>query len=214
MKESIRIGIAHRHRMFIECLAQALAAEPDLEVIGTATSGHKILVLARQDIFDVLVLDPFLENKDGLDVTKEITSLKTSAKILIYLEKDNCNMAYRFLKAGASGCATASTGIADLVVGMRAIGGGAVYLPPLIQQEILEHCVHPNAKQNEDQLTDREFQVMRLIAEGNANGEISNKLFISIKTVDTHRSNLLRKLQLRNNADLARFAIGRGFVSV
>ena len=212
MEKHIRIAIAHRYKVLNDSLENMLNNIPDFRVIVTVDNGRAIADIVRKIPVDILIFDPFFDQKDGLDIAKETVALEKNIHLMVFLMESNWRYAYRFLRAGIRGCLTAEMGVSQLVEAIHHVYRGKVYLPESLQQDIVEYCVTPEDLDPEKILTDREFQVMRLIAGGRTNREVSEQLFIGVKTVDTHRANLLRKLYLRNNADLARFAMSHGYI--
>lgn len=212
MTKYIRVAIAHRYKMLVESLSETLNNTIGFRVVGSTDQAFGIIDFVRRLPMDVLIFDPYFEQKEGLDIAKEAVALEKNIQLMVFLMEQNWRFAYRFLRAGIRGCLTADTDLQQLISAVRLVYQGKVFLPERLQEHIVEHCISPSEADPEGNLTDREFQVMRLLAEGKTNREIAERLFIGVKTVDTHRANLLRKLCLRNNADLARFAMQQGYV--
>jgi len=212
LEKQIRVVIAHRYRVLTDSLTDMLNNFPEIRVLAAADDGHTLLDLVRKAPLDILIFDPHFDQKDGLDIAKETIALEKNIHLMVFLMERNWRFAYRFMRAGIRGCLTEDTGLEDLVSAIRQVYRGKVYLPDRLQQDIVAHCITPEDAEPEARLTDREFQVMCMLAEGRTNREVSERLFIGVKTVDTHRANLLRKLSLRNNADVARFALTHGYI--
>lgn len=215
MSESkkIRVAIADDFTILRHALQLVLKDHDDIVVVGEAADGFEALDLVRQKEVDVLLLEPLIPKKDGIDLTKDVVALEKSVRILILTMDKTSHNAFRMLRAGALGWLPKTVTMDQVLEAIRTVNNGKVYLPPELQRSFAERYVRPESISNpEEQLSDREFQVMRLLAQGNTNREISQMLYVGVKTIDTHRANLLRKLGLRNNSDLTRFAIQNGFV--
>jgi DNA-binding NarL/FixJ family response regulator len=210
----IRIVIADDHALVREGLRRILNEPLDMEVIGEAADGQAAIDLVRRLHPDVLVLDLSMPVKDGLDVVKELAALRVFTRILILTIHNEEHYALRTLRAGAHGFIYKGTSTEELLNAIRAVAQGIRYLPPELERAFAERYVQPEVQESlTERLSDREFQVLCLIASGYTNREIAEKLHISVKTVDSHRRNVLKKLHLRNNADLTRFALKHGLIS-
>lgn len=209
----IRVLIADDHSLVREGLRRILDEQFDIEVVGEAKDGKEAVELARRLRPDVILMDISMPEKDGLDATKEIRALDTRTRILILTIHNEEHYALRTLRAGADGFIFKGAKSEELVRAIRDLDRGLRYLPPELERFFAELYVRPKASGTPlEALSDREFQVLRLIALGHTNREVAEKLRISVKTVDTHRRNILKKLRLRNNSDLTRFAIRHGVI--
>ena len=204
----ITVAIAYSfalHREGIRCL---LDRQPDLAVTGEASDGLAAVELVRRTRPNILLLDLSIPLKDGLDATRDVVALGGGTKVLALSGMISRGYVLRVLRAGAQGFVSKSAGGEELVRAIHKVHLGETYLPGDLQRIFAERYFRNDVEKDaEELLTDREFQVLCLLALGHTNKEIGGTLHISVKTVDTHRMNLLRKLHLRNNADLARFAI-------
>ncbi len=203
-RREIRVAVADDHALFRAGLSRLLEVEDGLTVVGHAGDGRSAMALYARERPDVLVLDIAMPEKDGLDVIKELRASHPRAKILVLSAHDDVDHASRVMRAGAAGFVSKTAAPEELLGGIRAVASGQTYLPEALA-EAIEGGGH--------RLTDREFQVMLRIATGMRNREIATELRISQKTVDTHRANVLKKLGLKTNADLARYAVARGYLS-
>ncbi len=209
----IRVVIADDHALVREGLRRILEEPVDLTVVGEAADGRAAVEQVRRLHPDVLVLDLSMPGKDGLDVVKELAARRSPTRILILTIHNEEHYALRALRAGAHGFLYKGAGTEELLKAVRAVARGLRYLPPEFERAFAERYVQPKARGSPaEALSDRELQVLRLLASGYTNREIAAKLHISVKTVDTHRRNILKKLNLRNNADLARFALKHGLI--
>ena len=204
----VRIAIADDHVLVREGLRRLLSEQHDIEIVGEAADGFAAVELVRRQRPDVLLLDITMPGKDGLEATKEISALGEDTKILILTMHPEEQYALRTLRAGARGFIVKNAKPTELLEAIRQVHQGRHYLPPELEHIFAEHYVLPgDRKQPLERLSEREFQVLRLLAAGLSNREIAARLHITIKTVESHRSHLLKKLHLRNNSDLTRFAL-------
>lgn len=213
MVKKITVAIVDEYKILREALVSMLSKHDDVEIVGEAADGFRAIQIAKEINPDVLILEPLLPKKDGIDVTKEIKAMENGTSVLILTMDNTHHAAFRMLRAGAMGWMSKNVGSPDVYKAIQCVGTGKIYLPEDLQREFAEKYVHPEKiHRPEDQLSDREYQVLRLLAMGNTNREIAESLFVGVKTIDTHRANLLRKLGLRNNSDLTRFAIQAGII--
>jgi DNA-binding NarL/FixJ family response regulator len=209
----IRVAIADGCLLLRQTLRQLLSAQPDLEIAGDGEDAMAALELIRQQRPDVLLLRSSISGKDGLDLTRDVRNLAPHTRVLVLGPLTAPHRALRYLRAGASGFLPESAQGQAVVEAIRAVHSGSSVVPPALRLGDLQGCRGSEATgPPEEQLSDREFQVLCRLAAGSNNREVAGVLHISVKTVDTHRANLLRKLGLRNNSDLTRFAVRRGLV--
>ncbi|HYU33712.1 MAG TPA: response regulator transcription factor [Thermoanaerobaculia bacterium] len=211
----IRLAIADDFTLHREGLRCLLETHPDILVVGEAADGTAAVDLTRKENPDVLLLETAMPGKDGLDAIKEIVAHGLRSRILAMTMQGTAHLVLRLMRAGAHGVILRRTcGFKDLLGAIGLVRAGRTYLPPEIRQTFAERYYRTGAGEDPtEQLSDREFQVARFLASGYTNQEIAERLCISIKTVDTHRANILRKLGLRNNSDITRFAICQRLIS-
>jgi DNA-binding NarL/FixJ family response regulator len=203
----IRIAIAEEHEIPRWALRYALAAVPGLEVVGEAGTVTETVAMLRSIKPDVLILDTTMPDHTGFDVLAEIRNLEDGPLVVVLAPHDDASYAARAIAAGAHGYISKSAKPKDLIDAIEAVSRGEQIAPPGADRPISGG--HPaNA------LTHRELQVMEMLARGMTNREICTDLDISIKTVDTHRGHVLKKLRLRNNSELTRFAVKHGYVTL
>lgn len=180
--------------------------------VDEAASGGEALELTRANPYDAVLLDISLPDRDGLDVLKQIRSQLPHLPVLMLSMHDEEQYAVRALKAGASGYMPKGVA-ADLLWGaVQKIVSGGSYVSPALAESLAGDLQGRSAGEPHARLTDREFQIFRAIAEGASMRTIASTLGLSIKTVNTHRANILQKMGLRSNAELIRYAIERGLV--
>ena len=212
-KRGIRVAIADDHRLLTEGLRSVLERFDEVEIVGEASDAFAAMQLVIETAPHVLLLDTALPKKDGLDLIRELGNRAPDTHILILDRDMNPHHAFRIFRAGAKGFIPSAMDSNALVHAISQVAGGRIYLPDELKDTFAEWFLRPDGdKSPEEVLSNREFQVMRRLALGDTNHEIVARLHISVKTVDTHRANLLKKLRLRNNSDITRFAIRHGFI--
>jgi DNA-binding NarL/FixJ family response regulator len=211
-----RILLADDHEVVREGLRLVLDSAPDLEVVAQAGDGAEAVALALSTEVDLAVLDVTMPRMTGLQAARELAKQKPDMKVLILSMHDNEQYFFEALKAGASGYVLKSAANRDLIEAVRATMRGEPFLYPAavraLVRDYLERASRGEATP-EDPLSPRELEVVKLIAEGLTSEEIGEQLFISKKTVDRHRENVLEKLGMRNRVELTRYAIRRGLVT-
>lgn len=212
----ISILIAEDHEIVRFGISTYLSSAEDITVVGEASTGEECLELFEQTQPDVCLLDIGMPDKDGIETARIIRSLDPDVKILILSMHIDRQKLADVLEAGVDGYLLKDTDKSDILHGIRAImRGQRVFSPPIsdmITESFLNKETIPPPKVKAD-LTKREREILELIVQGMTSKEIANKLYISPRTVDTHRSNLMEKLELKNIADLVRFALKNKLVS-
>lgn len=205
----IRLGIAEDHTIVRWALKEALGKDNDIEVVGDAGTAAETLEMIQRVRPDVLLLDLSLPDKSGFDVLNEMRESDTAPLVVVLTWHTEPSYAARAIAAGAHGYVNKSVTPEDLLAAIRAVSRGEQVIPPGVDQILASGDGHPASA-----LTAREQQVMEMLSRGLTNREIAEHLQISIKTVDTHRGHVLKKLGLRNNSELTRFAVKHGYVSL
>lgn len=213
---NIKILIADDHALFREGIKAVLSAYSDLQVVGEAADGQEAIEEAKRLQPDIVLMDIAMPGLGGLEATLELKKLFPKLKILVLTQYDNREYLYRFLKAGVSGYVLKRAAGTELVNAIRAVHRGGTFLQPEMTPSVVEGFLGKLAlAEQEDpyeKLTDREKQVLKLVAEGKTNKDVAEVLAISVKTAMAHRANLMEKLGIHNKAELVRFAIERGIV--
>jgi len=202
----IRVLIADDHDIVREGVKQIVSETNDIVIGGEARTGTEALERAREGGWDVVILDLNLPDRPGLDVLAQLRVVAVEVPVLILSMHGEASYAARALKAGASGYVSKSTAREHLVIAIRKLANGERFLTPELAESLAFGMMDPRAGGHQS-LSDREFQVLCLIAAGRAPREIAAELNVSVKTVATHRARLLQKMGLRNNAELVRYAI-------
>ncbi|MEU0171705.1 response regulator transcription factor [Streptomyces iakyrus] len=212
---TIRILLADDHALVRRGVRLILDQQPDLEVVAEAGDGAEAIELARTRDVDLAVLDIAMPRLTGLQAARELAAVRPDVRILMLTMHDNEQYFFQALKAGASGYVLKSVADRDLVAACRAAMRDEPFLYPGAVTALIRNYLDRARRGQEDPdqiLTPREEEVLKLVAEGHSSKEIADLLFISIKTVQRHRANLLQKLGLRDRLDLTRYAIRAGLI--
>ena len=209
-----KILIADDHPIVLNGLRTVLNAQPDLEVVAQATDGEEAVQQALSAPVELAILDISMPRKTGLQAAREITQRRPEVRVLMLSMHDSEQFLFEALKAGASGYVLKSGADTDIVDAVRSAMRGDVFLYPSAVTTLVRDYVEHGGRGEEqfDVLTPRELEVLKLIAEAKSSKEIAADLFISAKTVERHRANILEKLGMRDRVDLTRYAIKRGLV--
>jgi DNA-binding NarL/FixJ family response regulator len=212
-----RIVLADDHVMFRQGIKNILEKSKDLEVIGEAGDGLKLLELLKKVKTDMVILDISMPNLRGLEATREIKMILPDVKVLIlsmYRDKEYVCSA---VSAGAEGYLLKEDADTELFAAIEQIRQEGRYISPLLFGELTDELFQTHHKgqltPQHEPLTTREREVLKLIAEGISNKEIADLLFISVRTVEHHRANIMRKLNIRKTTDLVKYAIRKGYTS-
>jgi len=208
----IKILIADDHTIVREGLKQILAETSDIAVSGEASTGQDTLRKVRSHNYDIILLDISLPGISGLDVLKQIKSLKPDLPVLILSMYPEEQYAVRTLRAGASGYLTKESASVELIRAIREVARGKKYITMSLAEKIAVSWETKRDQPLHETLSDREYQVLCLIASGKTVKEISRLLSLSVKTVSTHRSRLLKKMDMRNNAQLTLYGIKNNLI--
>ena len=199
----IRILIADDHEIMRDGLQRILATAADLQVVAQAASGDEALALARTNDFDVAIVDMSMPGLSGIDLIKRLKIEKPGLRLLVLSMHGEQQYAARALKAGASGYLSKDTAADQLVTALRKIARGGVHITETVAASLLETTGRPP----HETLSDREFQVMRMLVDGLGPTEIAEQLHLSVKTVSTHKARILEKLNVDSTAELVRYSL-------
>lgn len=209
----IRILVADDHAIVRQGLRQILSGRDDMGVTGEASSGDETLERVREQQWDVLVLDLSFPDRSGLDVLKQIRAQYPALPILVLSMHPEEQYGVRVLRAGASGYLSKES-VPDLLVeAIRKVASGNRFLSPTLSEKIAIDFLSGPSERPHEKLSDREFEVFERIVAGRSVTEIAEELNVSVKTVSTHRTRLLEKMGMKNNAGLIRYAIQQGLLS-
>jgi len=206
----IRILIVDDHAIVRQGLRRILEEAKGMEVCAEAANGIEALKKLRARSFDVALLDISMPEKNGFDTLKQIMDGNNKIKVLILSMYPEDQYAVRLMKAGASGYMTKDAAPEQLVAAIRKVVAGQKYISPVLAELLLQECGVNSGKPSHELLSDREYQVLRLLGEGKKVSEIAAVLSLSVKTVSTHRTHILEKMKLKNNADLTFYVMENG----
>ena len=207
-----RIVIVDDHAIVRRGLRQILADSPDLVVAAECGNGHELLRLLNTGEYDLVLLDISMPGRNGLDVFKQVKAMKPELPVLILSMHPEEQYAIRALKAGAHGYITKESAPDELVNAIRKVSQGGRYVSASLSETIAIALGSDMGSLSHELLSDREYQIMCMVANGKTVTAIADELSLSVKTVSTYRMRILKKMQLKNNAELARYAIKSGLV--
>lgn len=215
----IRIVLVDNHTLFRQGLRALLEGQPDMAVVGEAQNGRRAQEVVSTSQPDVVLIDLTLPELNGLEVTRRLRKKHPTLPVVALSMHAHDESIFRFLQAGGQGYVLKQSSLDVLTEAIRTVIKGEVYLDPALPNGLLEEYVVwreevGNKSSRYDTLTNREREVLQLIAEGYTNREIAQRLSISIKTVDTHRTNLMRKLDIHDRVGLTKYAIRQGLIDV
>ena len=203
----LSILLADDHAVVREGLKQILAELEDSVALAEASHGQEVLDKIRQNHFDIILLDISMPGQSGLEILKQIKSEKPEISVLVLSMFPEEQYAVRALKAGASGYLTKESAPQELIQAIKKIASGRKYITPSLAEKLADDFDTDYERPRHESLSDREFQVMQLLAKGKTVKDIGEELFLSIKTVSTYRTRILEKIELKNNAELIHYAI-------
>lgn len=213
----IRVLIADDHALFREGIKAFLSGYDDIEVVAEAADGREAIEQTKKVSPDIVMMDIAMPGLGGLEATLELKRLFPDLKILILTQYNDREYLYRFLKAGVSGYVLKRAAGTELVAAIRAVHREGTFLHPDVARDVVQGYLGRTQPAGQDDLyevlTDREKQVLKLVAEGKTNKEIAEILEISVKTAMGHRANLMQRLGIHNKAELVKFALQRGIVT-
>lgn len=209
----LRILIADDHYLIRRGLRQLLEESLHGSKVDESEDGPRTLSMARQNKYDIILLDISMPGKDGLDLIRDLKDLDPLVHILILSIQPEEQYALRAFRLGASGCLNKAGDPGELLVAVKTVLAGRRYVSARAQELMLEEVVGAGSELPHERLSDREYQVFRLLASGKTIGEISELLALSVKTVSTYRARILEKTGLENNAQLTYYAFRHKLVS-
>ncbi len=211
-----RVMLADDHAILRAGLKLVVEREADLQVVGEAVDGRQAVDLALETDLDVLVMDVAMPGLNGIEAARQILLKKPSLGVVILSMHADESYVLRSLKAGARGYLLKESAESDVITGIRAVAQGKSFFSPkvagLLQQEYVQRLRQEGKEDSYEALTAREREILQMIAEGQANKDVANKLNLSLYTVETHRGNILQKLGLRSAAEVVLYAVRKGIV--
>jgi DNA-binding NarL/FixJ family response regulator len=203
----IRIVVADDHTIVREGLKQLLGAVGDMEVVAEASNGHEVIERVRGVEFDLLLLDMSMPGRSGIELIKQVRAEKPKLRILVLSMHEEHQYAVRAIRAGAAGYLTKESASKQLVDAIRKVASGGAFISAEVAQQLALGAMPGAQAALHETLSDREFQILRMIAEGLSVSDIAAKLSLSVKTVSTHKANIQQKMNLGTTAELIRYAL-------
>ena len=210
MANKIHVLIADDHAIVRQGLKQILSETDDLVVAGEADDGADAMQLARQQQWDVFLLDVTMPNRNGIDTLKQLKKEFPRLPVLMLSMHPEEQYAVRAIKAGASGYLTKQSAPEQLVTAIRQVAQGKKYVSPTVAMQLADAIASDSEKPLHELLTDREFEVFRMLVAGKGPTDIAEQLHLSVKTVSTHKTHILEKMAMDSTADLVRYAVEHG----
>lgn len=213
--DKMRLVIAEDHAIVREGIKGLLLGNPSFDVVGEAPDGVEALRMLQELKPDILLLDISMPNLDGLSVTKQAKKKYPELKIIILTIHDSAEYVYQIFKNGADGYVLKEAAYEELLSAIDAVTKGKKFLSPGVSGDVIRHYLdNPLTQANPiDSLTQKEREVLRLITEGRSNKEMAELLFVSVKTIEFHRMNIMKKLDIHNQAALIKFGINSNLIS-
>jgi two-component system response regulator NreC len=216
--KKIRLLVADDHKIFRQGITKLLEQEPDLQVVGEAADGREAVKKATELKPDLVLMDIAMANLNGLEATRQIKKVLPETKIIMVTMHKNEEYILQSFQAGASGYILKEGAVEELVNAIRSIHQDKSFLSPTISKTLIDAYLRKmetgKTETPFDLLTDREREVLQLIAEGYTNREVAKSLFISVKTVEAHRAHIMQKLNIHDVAKLVKYAIQKGLVDL
>jgi len=215
--QKIRVLVVDDHTIVRDGICALLALAGDIEVVGEVANGKEALEMAKKLEPNVVLMDIAMPIMGGLEATRRICKELPRTRVLILTQYDDKEYVFPVIEAGASGFISKAAASSELASGIRSIYHGDSYLSPSVAKLLVEDYQHGGGRVGHDpyeQLTDRERDVLKLVAEGYTTQEIADMLVVSPKTAEGHRTNLMAKLGIHNRTELVKYAIRKGIVTI
>ncbi len=210
----IKILLVDDHAIMRDGIRALLSLQSDIEIVGEASDGKAAVEKAGELAPDIVLMDIAMPGMDGLEATRRMRKLNRVPKVLVLTQHDNREYILSAIKAGISGFVPKKALGAELVSAIHAVHRGESFLYPSAATALIEDYLRQADEEPYDRLTDREREILKLIAEGHSSREIGAMLFISLKTVLGHRTKIMQKLDIHNRTELIKFAMQKGLVSI
>ena len=208
----IKVLVVDDHAVVRSGLKLLLDGQDDIEVVGEAGDARTAVFEARSAKPDVILLDVVMPGASGIEVTPQLLHEHPEAKVLILSMQDDPRYVREAFEAGAAGYVLKEAADSEVVAAVREVAGGGRYVNPALGARLVAADTEARKRAEEDPLSEREREVLRLLALGHTNQEIAKMLYISVRTAETHRAHIMQKLSLRSRADLVRYALANGLL--
>jgi DNA-binding NarL/FixJ family response regulator len=208
----IRVLVVDDHAVVRSGLRMLLDAEPDMETVGEAPNADRAVFEALEQRPDVVLMDLVMPGKGGIEGMPALLRAVPEAKVLVLSMQDDPRYVRESFEAGASGYVLKEAADTEVVAAVRAVANGERYVHPALGARLVEAEAQERRRADEDPLSEREREVLRLLALGHTNQEIASMLYISVRTAETHRAHIMQKLRLSSRAELVRYALAQGLL--
>ena len=209
---TIRVLVVDDHAIVRAGLRRVLDAEPDIETVGEAPNAERAVFEAMAHKPDVVLMDVVMPGTSGIEIIPTLQQNVQEAKVLVLSMQDDPHYLREAFDAGASGYVLKEAADTEVVDAVRAVAAGELYVHPALGARLVEADAAERRRADEDPLSDREREVLRLLALGHTNQEIAKLLYISVRTAETHRAHIMQKLRLSSRAELVRYALSEGLL--
>jgi two-component system response regulator NreC len=209
---SIRAVIVDDHAVVRSGLRLVLEAEEDIEVVAEAPDARQAVFEARAQRPDVILLDVVMPGRSGIEAIPDLLNESPDSKILVLSMQDDPAYVREALGAGAHGYVLKEAADAEVVAAVREVADGRAYVHPTLGARLVAADAEERSRAEQDPLSDREHEILRLLALGHTNQEIASRLFLSVRTVETHRAHIMQKLRISTRAELVRYALEQGML--
>jgi two-component system response regulator NreC len=209
---AVRVLIVDDHAVVRAGLRMLVNAEEDLETVGEAGSAREAIFEARTTKPDVVLMDVMMPEQSGLEAVPQLLHERPETKVLVLSMQDDPRYVREAFEVGASGYVLKEAADAELVAAIREVAGGGRYVNPELGARLVAAESEERKRAEEDPLSDREREVLRLLALGHTNQEIAKQLYISVRTAETHRAHIMQKLRLSSRAELVRYVLEQGLL--
>jgi len=208
-----RILVADDHTLMREGLRRIIEGTPDMQVAAEATNGHEVIAHVRKGELDLVLLDLSMPGKSGIPLIRQIKEEFPKLPVLVLTMHQEDQYAVRSIQAGASGYLTKESAGTELVTAIRRVAGGRLFISPEVAEQLAMNVMPGSSKElSHKSLSDREFEVFRLMVEGASVTDVAERLKLSAKTVSTHKARILQKMNMQSLAQLVRYAVEHGIV--
>jgi two-component system response regulator NreC len=209
---SIKTVVVDDHAVVRSGIRLLLDAEDDIEVVAEAGDAREAVFEARAHKPDVILLDVVMPGRSGIEVIPDLLKESPESKILLLSMQDDAAYVREAFAAGASGYVLKEAADAEVVAAVRDVAGGGRYVHPVLGARLVAAEAEADARAEQDPLSDREHEILRLLALGHTNQEIAGELYLSVRTVETHRAHIMQKLRISTRAELVRYALDQGML--
>jgi two-component system response regulator NreC len=210
---TIRVLVVDDHAVVRAGLRRVLDAAPDIESVGEAPNGERAVFEAMEHRPDVVLMDIVMPGKNGIEATRAVLQAVPETRVLVLSMQDDPRYVREAFDAGASGYVLKEAADTEVVAAIREVARGGSYVNPALGARLAAADAETRRREEQDPLSEREREVLQLLALGHTNQEIAKQLFISVRTAETHRAHIMQKLRLESRADLVRYALEEGYLS-